>query len=116
MTSRLKTRLVIGALSVALLAAAGGYLAGVHRNSVTVYTGKAYSTDAQISITGNDGWVYSVPLDVSWTDASGTWHEGSRPDCLPPTGDLTGSITFAATQVTVRGITWRPVVWVSCGG
>jgi hypothetical protein len=61
-----------------------------------------------------DGWVYSVPLDVNWTDAGGTWHEGSRPDCLPPAEDLFGPITFAATQVTVQGITWRPVLWVSC--
>ena len=110
----MKTRLLIGALVVAILAAAGGYIAGFNRNSVTVCTGKAHSTEAQISITDKDGWVYSVPLDVNWSDAGGTWHEGSRPDCLPPSGDLTGPITFAATEVTVSGITWRPVVWVSC--
>jgi hypothetical protein len=110
----MKTRLLIGSLAVAIIAAAGGFLAGSNRSSVTVYTGTAHSTEAQISITDKDGWVYSVPLDVNWTDASGTWHEGSRPDCLPPAGDLAAPITFAATQVTVQGITWRPVVWVSC--
>jgi hypothetical protein len=88
-------------------------LAGANQNPVTIHTGKAHSVEAQISITGDDGWVYSVPLDVNWTEA-GTWHEGTRPDCLPPAGDLAAPITFAATQVTVQGITWRPVVWVSC--
>jgi hypothetical protein len=112
----MKTRLLIGSLAVAILAAAGGYFAGTHRDTVSMHAGKAYSAPFQISITGEDGWVYGVPLDVNWTDASGTWHEGSRPDCLPPAGELAGPITFAATQVTVNGITWRPVVWVSCRG
>ena len=110
----MKARLLIGGLAVAILAATGGYLAGAHRETVSMHAGKAYSTPFQISITGEDGWVYDVPLDVNWTDASGTLQEGRRPDCLPPAGELGGPITFAATQVTVRGITWRPVVWVSC--
>jgi hypothetical protein len=100
---------------VALVAALGGYLAGTNRSGVSIYTGKAHSTQAQISITGEDGWVYGVPLDVHWTDAGGVRHEGDRPVCLPPVGDVPAPITFAATQVTVNGMTWRPVVWVSCG-
>ena len=27
---------------------------------------------------------------------------------------MSGPVTFAATQVTVSGMTWRPVVWASC--
>jgi hypothetical protein len=92
----------------------GGYLAGTNRSGVSIHAGTAHSVQAQISITGEDGWVYSVPLDVRWTDASGVWHEGDRPICLPPIGDVPAPVTFAATQVTVNGITWRPVVWVSC--
>src|ERR1700716_1861422 len=87
---------------------------GTNRSVVSIYTGKAHSMQAQISITGEDGWVYGVPLDVRWTDASGVWHEGARPVCLPPVGDMPVPVTFAATQVTVNGMTWRPVVWVSC--
>jgi hypothetical protein len=107
-------RAAIGALAVAILGATGGYLAGANRDAVSLHSGKAYSTPFQISITGEDGWVYDVPLDMNWTDGSGTWHQGGRPDCLPPTGELTAPVTFAATEVTVNGVTWRPVVWVSC--
>ncbi len=107
--------MAIGVLAVAaLVAALGGYLVGTNRSGVSIHTGTAHSVQFQISITGEDGWVYGVPLDVFWTDASGVWHEGDRPVCLPPDGDLPAPVTFAATQVTVNGKTWRPVVWVSC--
>jgi hypothetical protein len=114
-STRLYLRLAIGVLAVvALVAALGGYLAGSNRSGVSIYTGKAYSTQGQISIKANDGWFYDVPLNVHWTDAGGSWHEGDRPVCLPPIGEVPAPVTFAATQVTVNQITWRPVVWVSC--
>jgi hypothetical protein len=115
LSTHLELRVAIGILAVvALVAALGGFLVGTNRSGVSIYSGKAYSTQAQISITGEDGWVYGVPLDVHWTDTGGVWHEGDRPVCLPPVGDVPASVTFAATQVTVKGMTWRPVVWVSC--
>jgi hypothetical protein len=115
LSTHLDLRLVIGVLAVvALVAGLGGYLIGTNRSGVSIHTGKAHSVQAQISITGDDGWVYGVPLDVNWSDASGGWHEGDRPVCLPPVGDVPAPVTFAATQVTVSGMTWRPVVWVSC--
>jgi hypothetical protein len=100
LSTHLDLRLAIGILAVvALVAALGGF---------------AHSTQAQISITGEDGWVYGVPLDVHWTDAGGVWHEGDRPASLPPVGEVPAPVTFAATLVTINGMTWRPVVWVSC--
>lgn len=112
---RLDIRLAIGVLAVvAILAAVGGYFVGSSRSGVSIHTGKAHSVQGQISVTGEDGWVYGVPLDVPWTDAGGAWHEGDRPACLPPVGDVPAPVTFAAVQVTVNGMTWRPVVWVSC--
>jgi hypothetical protein len=115
LSTPLDLRLAIGVLAVvAIVAALGGYLVGTNRSGVSIHTGKAHSVQAQISVTGEDGWVYSVPLDVNWTDASGVWHEGDRPVCLPPVGDVPAPLKFAATQVTVNGMTWRPVVWVSC--
>lgn len=115
LSTRLDLRLALGVLAaVAIFAALSGYLVGSTRSGVSIHSGKAHSVQAQISITGEDGWVYSVPLDVNWTDARGVWHEGDRPACLPPVGDIQAPITFAATQVTVNGMTWRPVVWVSC--
>jgi hypothetical protein len=115
LSTHLDLRLAIGVLAVvAVIAGLGGYVIGTNRSGVSIHTGKAHSVQAQISITGEDGWVYGVPLDVNWTDASGVWHEGDRPACLPPVGDLPAPVTFAATQVTVSGMKWRPVVWVSC--
>jgi hypothetical protein len=115
LSARFDLRLAIVVLAaVGLVAALGGYLVGSNRPAVSIYTGKAYSTQGQIAIAAKDGWVYNVPLDVQWTDASGVWHEGDRPVCLPPVGEVPMPVTFAATQVTVNRMTWRPVVWVSC--
>jgi hypothetical protein len=115
LSTRMDLRLAIGVLAaVAVVAALGGYLVGTNRSGVSIHTGKAHSVQAQISVTGEDGWVYSVPLDVPWTDAGGVRHEGDRPVCLPPVGHVPAPVTFAATQVTLNGMTWRPVVWVSC--
>ena len=92
----------------------GACLAGSANSNVTVRSGTAYVTDYQASIIGDgDGWVYDLPSNVSWTDSSGTWHEGGQPSCLPDAGK-TGPVKFAATEVTVNGFTWRPVVWISC--
>lgn len=114
----------VGVLAVAVIAVIGGFLVGASRTGITIHngaditihTGMAHSAQDQISITGEDGWVYNVPLDVKWTDANGAWHENGRPDCLPPSDTLLGPVEFGATQVTVSGRTWRPVVWVSCRG
>jgi hypothetical protein len=115
LSARFDLRLAIGVLAaVGLVAALGGYAVGTNRPAVSIHTGKAYSTQGQIAITAKDGWVYNVPLDVHWTDASGVWHAGDRPVCLPPVGEVPTPVTFAATQVTVNRMTWRPVVWVSC--
>ena len=84
-------------------------------NEVVVLTGVAHSAEGAISIETGD-WTYGVPLDgVQWTDANGAWHEGGRPDCLPP-AEETIPVRFAAVEVTIEGVTWRPVVWVSCEG
>lgn len=70
---------------------------------------------AQIGCTLHDGWDVSVPLDVPWTDSSGTFHESGRPDCLPPTGrGATGPVRVVWTKVEVGGSGWRQVVWVGC--
>lgn len=62
---------------------------------------------AQIGGTLNDGWDVSVPLDVSWTDFNGAFHESGRPDCLPPRGR--GS-TGPARVLNVRSCRCQDVV------
>lgn len=80
-----------------------------------ILTGQAHSAEGAISIETGD-WTYAVPLDgVSWTDWNGVWHDSGRPECLPPS-EQTIPVTFAAVEVNVEGMTWRPVVWISCEG
>lgn len=91
----------------------GAFWLGSSRPAVSFHTGVAHSAEGAISVEA-DGWTYAVPLDgVAWVDSRDTWHNGGRPECLPPTG-TTRPITFAAVEATVEGSTWRPVVWVSC--
>lgn len=84
-------------------------------SNVSIRTGTAYAGSGQVTIKGDDGWFYSVPSDVMWTDPQGSSVEGSRPDCLPAIGQ-SGRVKFAATQVSLNGVTLRPVVWVYCQG
>lgn len=98
--------LIVGAIGVA-------FILGMSRPPVAIHTGIAASAPGAISIE-SDGWTYGVPLDgVKWVDSTNTWHDGERPDCLPPTG-TTRPVTFAAVDVTIEGVGWRPVVWVDC--
>ena len=106
---------LLASIVLALVAGLAGDVVGIARSGVSIHTGMGYSAIGAISLTGaDDRWVYGVPLDVSWTDARGNWHERGRPECLPPTGVEVGPINFAATDVHVGGVRWRQVVWVSC--
>ena len=104
-----------GALLGMSLALAGCATTTTKSNEVEILTGVAHSAEDAISIETGD-WTYGVPLDgVQWTDANGAWHEDGRPECLPPAAE-TIPVRFAAVEVTLEGVTWRPVVWVSCEG
>ena len=105
-------RAVAGALALLVVGAALGYGLGSWRGGVSEHVGDAVSTETQISIQTDD-WTYAVPLDVQWTDAEGGWHSGSRPECLPPGGEIR-DIRFAAVPVETRGTGFRQVVAVFC--
>jgi len=98
---------------VALVVVAGlvGYSSGEHHSSVTVRTGIAYSSPLQIEATAN-GWVYDIPLTVTWFSADRTMNDGSRPACLQPGAH--SRVQFGSVTVTLQSSTWRPVVWVRC--
>jgi hypothetical protein len=104
---RFTSAIAAGAALLILLACsvAGG-------GSVQIATGDASAAENSISIEAPD-WTYRVPLDVTWVDATNSWHEGGRPECLTPSDEMI-QITFAYVPVTVEGISWREVVWVSC--
>ena len=76
-----------------------------------MHTGRADAGETANSVDA-DGWTYSVPIDVAWVDGARRYHDGGRPDCLDP-GE-SSLIRFAATEVSVEGTHWRPVVWVAC--
>lgn len=101
--------------SSCLLAGLLGFLIGVNRSGVTVRSCTGYVAPTQATATCGDGWAYAIPVDsVRWRDASGSWHDAGRPDCLPLGPQEVSRITFATVDASVNGLSWRPVVWVSC--
>jgi hypothetical protein len=99
---------------VLVAVAFAGFAVGRNSRVVTEEVG-CLSAQGTIGCTLHDGWDVSVPLHVAWTDANGGFHEGGRPDCLPPTGrGLEGPVRIAWTKVKAGGTGWRQVVWVGC--
>ncbi|HEV2122473.1 MAG TPA: hypothetical protein VGW38_06835 [Chloroflexota bacterium] len=105
--------LAAGAVAVALVGALVGFWFGSARNDAFETVGTAYSTKSQIGLEA-EGWSYNIPLDVQWRDAAGTWHEGGRPECLPPSNTSLEGIRVTAVPVEVRGAGFRHVVAVHC--
>lgn len=107
-------RILAFAVLVLLVVGFLGFRAGSASRVVSEEVG-CLSADGIIGCTLADGWDVSVPLDSSWTDAQGQFHEAGRPDCLPPTGrGLEGAVRLWWTEVEVDGTGWRQVVHVQC--
>ena len=103
------------AAGVFLFAAGGsvGYVLGMSRPDVAVLTSTASVGDREASIAVG-AYTYGIEGAVAkWQDARGVWHDGGWPDCLDAIGS-TRTIRFAETPVSVYGVTWREVLWVSC--
>ena len=114
-------RWLLVALVAVLVCAVGGYALG-QRNPVLLSTqarcdlGTSSISCQPIDDDGSpdhDGWTYSVPLDVAWS-GSGYAHEGGRPECLPPTGGLSGVVGLGWVEVATDGGSRRQVVSVTC--
>ena len=104
--------LLVAASLLALLTAAVGYALAAGRTTTHFATGYAYASPFDITAT-SQGWSDDVPLDMSWRDASGTWHDQSRPACLAASRARL-PIKFAWVSAHVDGNSWRTVVWVDC--
>ena len=103
-------------LAVVVLVMAGfvGYSLGKGQRFVTEDVG-CLSMESQIGCTLHDGWDVGIPLDVTWTDASGSWHDSGRPECLPPHGrGAEPPVGVTWTEVEANGTRWRQVVHVTC--
>lgn len=102
---------------VGLIALAGagaiGYAIGHHHSPLeTVRSGIVYET-ANEGTASAGGFNYSVPTNVSWTDATGTIHDGSqRPPCLRL--DHASHVVFATVKYSIAGATQGTVRWVRC--
>lgn len=102
----------LGPLAALVIAAAVSAACQGAAASPEIQTGRADAAEGAISISTSD-WTYSVPLDGAfWVDQAGTLHDSGRPECLAP--GVSRQVRFAAVETTVEGVTWRPVVWVSC--
>lgn len=106
------TRLRWPILGVAVVAFVVGFLVATWRESPIIATGRADTMAGGGGSISTDDWTYGFSADVYWVDERGAWNSGSQPECL---GHLESvNVRFAATEVTVEGATWRPVVWIDC--
>ncbi len=77
-------------------------------------TGTAHVGARQISVE-SDGWTYGVSGSVPmWFDARGSSHESGWPDCLAGDVRTISALRFAAAEVEVDGLGYRPIVAVDC--
>jgi hypothetical protein len=90
-----------------------GFLIGTWRASPRVETGRADAAGDGGGSIITDDWTYGFPRDVTWVDSSNTWHDNGAPDCVPPLSSVEG-LRFAWIEVTIEGLTSRPVVWIDC--
>ncbi len=111
--ARVASLALVVAAAAAFMGCTGPAPAPVNSSNVTMHTGRADAGETAISVEA-DGWTYSIPTDVRWVDGGGVAHDGGRPDCLEP-GE-SSLVRFAAVELTVEGVSWRPVIWVACPG
>lgn len=92
------------------------YLAGCAGDTVrpAIQTGRAdVNVDGRGGSIATSDWTYGLPTEgVLWTDREGLQHESGLPECLAPGAST--NVKFAAVEVQVAGMKWRPVVWISC--
>lgn len=100
---------ILGATAIAFVA---GFLVATWRESPIIATGRADTMEGGGGSISTGDWTYGFSADVDWIDEAGEWNSGGHPDCLPELKST--MVRFGATEVTVEGLTWRPVVWIDC--
>ena len=118
-TDRGRWRLVGTALLV-VLAALAGHAWGQRQAEVPVRHGFALSAQGVISVSAErdgGGGDRMIPRDVPWVDATGSYHQDGRPECLPPVGIGAIEVSYATVPVTdPSGFGWDRTIWVDCSG
>jgi hypothetical protein len=118
-TTRQAISAVIALAIVVAVGAAVGYSfgtgvgAGPRMSETKVFRDvPANAGDHQVSAMVN-GTTHGVSGDVSWVDASGSWHGGGWPACVPPRSQprvtFGGAVIFGPT-----GVGQYRMLWVDC--
>jgi len=102
-------------IALVVVALAIGFFIGTWRAGATIETGRADSTATGGGSIITEGWTYGFSADAAWTDTGNVFHDSGLPDCLPLLSSVE-NLRFAWVQVTVEGVTSRPVVWIDCRG
>ena len=108
--------LILGSI-VAGLVAAGviGYVIG-HGGSriLTVRPGTVYETsDEGTANAGGVNYALPAPGNITWLDSEGTFHDGSRPPCIP-LGKASQVVLATVAYPNNAAGTPGAVVWVRC--
>lgn len=112
--NRLLISLIAGAF---VILGIGGYVVGRHHPAVTVRHGHALSAQGGISVGEHGMGTFSIPLDVTWIDSTGSYHSDGRPECLPPVGLGEIAVTFATVKIKdPSGSRRDQTIWVDCTG
>lgn len=113
MTGRRRTIVAAVAILAVIVAA---FLVGRDRPSTTIRHGQALSAVGTISVEVGPG-TYSIPTDVAWLGADGSYRSGGRPECLPPVGIGVIDVTFATVKVKAPSAAAHDqTIWVDCTG
>ena len=108
-------RVLVGtACGLILVSCLGGIAWGQRHPVVHLDETTCLALESQIGCTLPDGWDIGVSTDLPWTDAAGRFHEGGRPECLPPTGRGASKPVILHWLQTSTGV--RDVVEVTCEG
>lgn len=82
-------------------------------SEVTIFKSvPAYAGDGQVSATVGD-ITYGTAGEISWIDASGSWHDRGWPVCVPPRSQVRMTFGGALVKGPTGSGSYR-VLWVDC--
>ncbi len=92
-----------------------GYAVADARFGPDEQTGTAHTglSPNAVSFEGDDG-TYWMPTDVTWTDESGQWHIGGRPECIPASGAVVENVRFVGQRLQLNAGSHLQVIAVYC--
>ena len=113
MRNRRRILAIVGGLVLVVSGFAVGWTArDAAAVGAPVFVGSGRTGDEVATFFVGDA-AYGFRSSVSWTDASGSFHEGGWPDCLPHLTDVP-HVRFAGMTIWAGGIGTDQVVWVDC--